>query len=192
MELLRYRISSWKQLKDCLSNNSRELHISVSEFPNNDDIDGIKISVQHIEYGTLFCYVIGAHGNIVTGDFELTTPEVLKCLETYGFLIEYAPEFALSASQKDYLRAVNQLGYDKLRKISVEGFSKPVLVVFDIAKLPKWIDNLHRASQKEYSDAVLTGAAVNISNMIHEDGYVWDWLTYVADIQQVLDNQPEE
>ena len=191
MEPLRYRISSWTQLKDCLSNNSRELHISVSEFPNNEDIDGIKISVQHTEYGTLFCYVVGAHGEIVTGDFTLTTEQILQCLAMYGFLVEYVPEEQLSTAQKNYLEAVSQLGYDKLRKISVSGFSAPVLVVFDIAKLPKWINNLHRASQKEYSDAVLTGAAVNISNMIHEEGFVWDWLTYVADIQQILDNQVE-
>ena len=120
LETLRYKISSWRQLPDCLSNNSRELRIHITDFFNNEELRGFRISLEHTTLGVLFCCVLQARGSIVTdedeyGASELTPEEILKELRKYGFEITYEPIKGLSGNLLDYLITLDKLGYDKIR-----------------------------------------------------------------------------
>ena len=89
---LKYNISAWDQLSCCLSNLSRDLHIHVTEFVQNDKISGTRIRVEHETFGVLFACVINAQGSLVSTDsgivHEFTSDEILAELKKYGFDVD--------------------------------------------------------------------------------------------------------
>ena len=160
---LRYNITSWDQLPQCLSNNSRNLKIDVSHFFNNDLLCGLRISVVHRAYGVLFSCMLGASGDLITSSnyyddveepraFELTPKQILDELYKFGFCIYYEQREHLSPGQIDYLITLKGLHYDKIRVLGVKGvkngtdvFSTKV-VAFNSENHSQWLDNTYRAS----------------------------------------------
>ena len=93
-EPLRYDISDWHQLTDVRSNNSRDLSIRVSDIIHSDILTGLRIRIEHKTFGTLFTYVVGASGSIISEPdsgitYELTKDQILAELARYGFLVTY-------------------------------------------------------------------------------------------------------
>lgn len=195
---LKYKISSWYQITQCLSNNSKALHLRVTDFINNPSLKGIKISVEHDTLGTLFAYVVEPEGKIVSkvDDSGFTTDQLLRQLAVYGFLIEFAPELRLSFSQIEYLITLDKLGFDKLRRIGVQvDPTKPIpelrIVGFNVKKLPEWLHNTYALTPDELSDALVNGYAIDITEISRTQKYCWDWLDYVANITDIISDATE-
>ena len=198
---LRYKISDLRQLKSCLSNNSRNLSISVTTFVNDDTLNGLKISVDHNQYGSLFSYVVGAKGRIITTyedemTPELTTDQILSELEKYGFYVEYVPVDSLSGNQLHYLVTLNDLGFDKLRlmsvwkldKVGLKQFSTQI-IVFNSTGHDQWLNAGYSASQDEMNKALNDGSCINITGVSKTRNFDWSWLhNSVMNINDILVN----
>lgn len=192
---LQYEISSWDQAANCLSNYSKQLRIRIGNFIE-DQFTGKRISVVHDVYGVLFSYVVDAEGDIVV-DVEgsvMSTSEILAHLRRYGFFIEYPVKAQISDSQLAYLRLLLGLGYDKIRVMGVATNEETTtnIVAFQVANKPDWLNNDYTAKYSEFTEALFDGSAVNLTGISATRNYHWDWLTYVASIQDILDNYSED
>lgn len=188
---LRYNISDWHQAAECLSNNSTKLHIAVSDYIQNDSLSGTKVSVIHDTFGVLFAYIVDAYGEIVSDDNQaLTTSQLLAELARYGFLISYNQKAHLPGDQLQFLMTLRSLQFDKLRLLTVidpnTNTAQTLVVVFKIQSHPDWLDNTATAYRKEFVDAVAAGTAFNVSLISQCEHYRWDWLDFVADIDDIL------
>lgn len=194
---LRYNISNWRQLVDVKSNISSKLSIKVSDILNAPILTGLRIRVYHIEYGDLYTCVLGAEGSLVSEDpsvvdFEPSTDEILKTLSKYGFLVTYDQQRNLPQDQLDFLTSLLGLDYDKLRLLTVWKLVNGVkeystyAVVFKIAENPTWINNGYSPSEKEFTESLRNGSVVNLSASSQTHKWNWSWLTFVANIEDIL------
>lgn len=184
---LRYRISDWRQLNTCLSNNSRDLRIETTVLLNNKSINGLRICVIHETYGVLFTCVVGAKGAIVSKDDtgfvqEFTPAQILAELQKYGFNIIYSPVEHLPGNQLEYLTTINKLGFDKIRILNV--YETPLgvkefkthVVVFDSKGLDDWMNAGYSPSIKEYQEALTTGKCICIDEISDKKNFNWSFL----------------
>ena len=197
---LRYNISSWDQLPRCMSNNSRDLHIRVSKVMNDRRLSGTVIRVEHYDFGVLFACTVDASGpllseNGLAGVPEMSTSAILSELAKFGFLVTYEPKTHLDGEQLQYLMTLNQLGFEKIRILNVHMYQKdgrvkdePVVVAFKIEKNGDWLNNGYSPYESEFLAALKHGTAVNISAISKEKKFRWDWLTYVANINDILND----
>lgn len=195
---LRYQISNWKQLPNCKSNNSKQLHLHVTDFIQNNDINGVRITLNHDVYGELFSYVVNASGSLVSTfdkdiEYELTTDDILTQLAKYGFLITFHSWEDLSGDQVQYLMTLQNLHFDKIRLLNVWDAPNGVkefklhVVAFQVEQLPDWLNAGYAPSKTEFLDALNSGYAINISAISETRNYRWDWLyNWVADIGDIL------
>lgn len=196
---LKYRISSWTELPGCLSNNSNHLHLHVADFVQEERIKGLRISVEHEMFGTLFAHIVGARGSLFSldtdgnvHDFEIT--EILAELYKFGYDIEYHPQPQLSDSQINFLRSLNGLQYDKLRWLKVRntvsttrGEFKSYIVAFNVQQNPNWLNGDYIASEGEFFDSIENGSAFNASAVSLKEDYDWSWLgNLVINISDVI------
>lgn len=199
---LRYSISSWRQLVDVKSNNSPRLSISVTDFIQNKEIAGLRICVEHENFGPMFTCVLKARGSIVTcpGNsyyHEFTVDDILKELYKYGFYITYDPKHALTGNQLEYLMTLDKLGFDKIRLMNVVTYDGSVgtvntyVVAFNVKENPKWIENTYTADSSGFTNAVMSGSACNLTAISKTKNYNWDWLTYVANISDIIKDNAE-
>lgn len=197
---LRYSISDWRQLSKCKSNNSRELSITVTDYFNNDMIQGLKISVDHRIYGTLFATVLDATGLIVTPTNELTNnlpnATILAELAKFGFFVTFDEELNLSKDQIRYLITIRRLDYDKLRLLTVVNPSTQTavtkVVAFQVDPLGDWLNNAYEPSEKEFLSALDDGTAINLTDISKTKQFRWDWLKdLVVNIDDVIRDNAE-
>lgn len=200
--LLRYRISSWRQLPKCRSNNSRDLNIRVSDFINNNVLRGFNIQVYHPKYGVLFATTLEARGVLVTDDDEygrtqLSTETILKELHKFGFFITYYPISNLSSAELNYLLVLQQLGYDKLRMIQT-AYSANVetsykVIAFQVDKLTDWLNNMYNPTESEFTQALMDGTAINLTEISETRKMSWGWLKdKVVDINDVIRDNADQ
>lgn len=195
---LRYKISSWNQLPECLSNNSRDLQLHVSSFKGGPTLEGFRIRVDHKLYGTLFACTIDARGEIITpcevyGLKELTTSQILQQLARFGFFIEYSPNKHLSGPQIDYLMTLRGLGYDKIRLLTVWNrttgrvdTARTYVVAFQSYPLDSWLSDTYCPSDEEFTKALVCGSACNLTEISKTRQFKWDWLNFVANIDDII------
>lgn len=194
---LRYRIDNWHDLPQVLSNNSQDLYISVADI-KDDSLSGTRITVNHDKYGVLFSEIVNAKGYLVSEYqdnivYSLTDSQIFLELAKYGFLVEWSSAPHLSMDQITYLQILKGLHFDKLRLLNViewqDGLqlSNIYIVVFQANDLQAWLDNTYVADKKSFFDALNSGYALNITEVSKRKKYRWDWLNYVADIQDLLD-----
>lgn len=195
---LRYNISSWDQLPGCMSNNSRDLHIRVSKILNDSRLSGTVIRVEHDDFGTLFACMVSASGPLLSDNDvsivpEMSTSAILSELAKFGFLVTYSPQTHLDGEQLQYLMTLNQLGFEKIRLLNVHMYQKdgrvkdePIVVAFKIEKNGDWLNNGYSPYEAEFLAALKHGTAVNISAISKEKKFKWDWLTYVANIDDIV------
>jgi hypothetical protein len=182
-EPLRYNISNWLQLSECRSNNSADLYITIKQVIDDGShrLTGIIILVQHTQYGTLFACIINSSGSLLTPDpvsgkiKEFTTDEILAELNKFGFDVTFEINQHLSGDQISFLMTVNDLGYDKLRVLSVQdkpdGRYSDYLVVFNVEKCPDWIYNDYTCGKKVFVDALTSSGAMNITDLPQNKGF---------------------
>lgn len=194
---LKYNISSWDQLVNCMSNYSTKLHLSVNHITQDTRLSGTLIQVNHGDFGCLFSYLVDGCGPLLDSDnpldYELTTNQILTELSRYGYLITYSRKNELPDAQIDYLRTMDKLGFDKIRVLSVYHYNAagvqifgPHVVLFNVEPNPGWLDNTYSASHPEYVSAITSGTAVDISSISVTQRFQWDWLDYVASISDIL------
>ena len=203
---LRYKISSWRQLPDCRSNNDRELRIHVVDYFNNLELRGFRISVDHPRFGTLFACVLEARGRLITdideyGRSELSSEAILGELKKYGFYITYVPNENLPSETLEYLITLDKLGYDKIRIIDVWEASastgvknfKPMIVAFQVKPLGDWLNNAYSPSLKEFTQALTDGTAINLTDISKTKQLRWDWLKgYVLNIKDIIRDNADD
>ena len=195
---LRYNISNWLQLSDCKSNNSVDLYITVKQVIDDGShrLQGINILVNHTQYGTLFACLVNSSGSLLTPDpdsgiiKEFTTEEILAELNKFGFDIIFEINQHLSGDQISFLMTVYDLGYDKLRVLSVQdkpgGHYSDYLVVFNVEKCPDWIHNDYTCGKQVFVNALTSSGAMNLTDLKQTQGFDWTWLTYVANIDDII------
>lgn len=196
---LRYNISKWEQLAQCLSNNSEKLHILVNRIIQHDALSGTCIQVVHDDLGVLFAYLADANGSLIdTQDAagEMSVSEILSELARFGFLVTFDRKATLSDAQIDFLVTLQACGFDKLRILSIKSTNilgvtmfEPKIVAFNIEQNPLWIQNDYTATAAEFLAALENGSAMNVSAVSQTHQFRWDWLDYVASIQDIIDDQ---
>ena len=196
---LRYNISNWLQLTECKSNNSADLYITVKQVIDDGShrLTGLIILVQHNQYGTLFACMVNADGTLLTKDqnseiiWEFTTDEITKILATFGFDITFHINQHLSGDQISYLMTLSDLGFDKLRRLIVQGLDgrySEYIVVFNVAKCPEWIANDYVCGIKPFLESLNNSGAMNLTDLEQTKGFDWTWLTYVANIDDIIED----
>jgi hypothetical protein len=196
-DTLTYSITDWHQLMNVKSNNSRDLSIKVADLLHSNVLTGLRIQVYHTEYGPLYAVVLNAQGTIVTeiNDnmvVEPSTEDILAELHKWGFEVQFNQQLNLPQGQLDFLAELKDLGYDKLRILNVWTMQNaiktftPYIIVFNVAQNPDWINNGYAASEKEFLNSLKNGSAVNISATSKANIWSWGWLTFVANIDDIL------
>lgn len=205
---LRYKISDWRQLNQCKSNNSKHLHVCTTVFFNDERLNGLRIKVDHDTFGTLFACVVQAKGRIISNcdrnyqsfEFELTPAQICEELRKYGFDIEYNPVEHLPGDIINLLMTVNNLGFDKLRVIGVKDANtirsdtqRPLktyqVVAFNSEHLEDWLDAGYITSAKQFQKAMNNGWCFNVTGNTntHNKHYNWSWLwNMVVNIDDVI------
>lgn len=198
---LRYNISSWLQLPECRSNNSTDLYLTVNQVIDDGShrLSGLVIYVKHTQYGTLFACLINAKGSLLTPDKnsgiiqEFSSDEILEILATFGFDITFHVNQHLSGDQIAFLMTVDELGYNKLRRLYVQdkpdGTYSEYIIVFNVDKCPAdWLDVNYMCGKKPFVDALLSSGAMNLTDLEQTKGFDWTWLTYVANIEDIIED----
>ena len=198
---LRYNISSWYQLPGCLSNNSKDLSLHVADFHHESEFRGIRITVEHNRYGTLFATIVNAEGYIVSPDeitvsseraYNLPIDAILKEFEKFGFLITYNPKTHLSGNQLQYLMTLQKLKFDKIRILNTWTSPRGVkeftthFVAFKAEKMDTWLNSGYSPPESELTQAMLDGKAVDLTYIGCSKKFNWSWLDYVASIDDIL------
>jgi len=185
--ILRYSISSWRQLIYAKSNNSSKLSISVSDFLQDRRLSGTRIQLIHKDFGVLFACVVDVQGDIITEiqeDIitELTPDQILSELRKYGYYIEYRAETKLKSKQLEYLFSIKNLGFDKISILYVHSYNHGIkdirwyVVAFKVKDNSDWINNWYSPSHTEFMEAISNGSAINISKISFTEKFRWDWL----------------
>jgi len=196
---LRYNISNWLQLSECKSNNSADLYITVKQVIDDGShrLSGIGIYINHTQFGTLFACLVNASGSILTPDNsgiikEFSTDEILEVLKTFGFDVTFEINQHLSGEQISYLMTLSDLKFDKLRMLEVQdkpdGGYSDYLVVFNVEKCPDWLQDDFVCGKKPFVDALLSSGAMNLTDLEQTRGFDWTWLTYVANIDDIIED----
>lgn len=198
---LRYNISNWDQLSKCHSNNSADLYITVDHVFNDNRLNGTIIRVTHSDFGVLFVCTVNSSGTILTPDPEsgiipeFTTDQILIELNKFGFDVTFNLEAGLSGDQLEYLMTLDALDFDKIRTLDVYTYDgignrefTQYIVVFNIEKCPKWIDQNYSVSEKDFLSALNDGGAMNLTYVSQTKHFDWSWLTYVANIEDIIEN----
>lgn len=194
---LRYNISNWAQATECLSNNSPDLSISVSTITDRI-LSGQLISVHHVLYGTLFAAMTSGDGVIVSDNNGygmpitwMSTDEILAQLARFGFYITYNVQAHLPGDTLACLMKLYNLGFDQISRIKVnpkhsDKSSFIAVVSFNGAAHPSWLAYPCEISYEEFISASSDGTAFNVSGISQFLGIDWSWLTFVANISDVI------
>lgn len=191
---LRYRISQWEQAVKCQSNLSDKYSIHVSSVDHLPYFAGKLIQVEHASIGVVFSVLLDPQG--VTTEpgsnlYPMSTVQILNYLKCFGFDIQYQPESNLPQAQKEYLREIQNLRMDKIRIMNVcerkekQDIIRPVLTAFTSSVLSPWIMNTYSCTQEEFDKKCGQGVAMRIDTK----DFDWSWLTYVANIEDILSNK---
>jgi hypothetical protein len=198
MSQLRYRISDWHQLVDCLSNTSRNLSIKVTDLINSDVLTGTQISVCYKGYeNPVFSYIISPSGSAVDGKsgdlpFMLTKDQILSELAKWGFIVSYPEQEHLPVGLVQYLQTLFTLGFDKIRLLPVKRTVmgtpdvETCLVVFMVRANPSWMNNRIVINDEEFKMALRDGSAMNLTSISETNQWDWSWLNFVANIEDIL------
>lgn len=198
---LRYEITDWSQVTECLSNNSKDLHLRYIEI-SDEDLEGKLILVEHAVYGILFSCLVEGEGPLLSsmdprdrGTMHVFRLEdILMELGKFGFDIKFKKEKKLTGEQLDYLINLNGLGFEKIRMLTIvlpyvpnQPKYRNIVVGFQVGALPKWLDNRYQCPESEYLKAMEDGTAVNLTSISKAHHFDWSFLKdYVLSINDIL------
>lgn len=200
---LRYNISNWVQLSECQSNNSADLYITVNQIIDDGShrLEGTNIQVKHRQYGILFACLVDSKGSLLSPDpesgiiKEFSTDDILAELNKFGFDVTFEINQHLSGEQISYLMTLSALNYDKIRRLPVYEYDNlgdrkysEYLVAFNVDKCSNWIDVNYVCSKVDFLAALNAGTAINLTYMSETQSFDWTWLTYVANIDDIIED----
>ena len=121
----------------------------------------------------------------------LTTEEILKQIQKFGFIVEYNVRANLPGPVISYLMTMLNLGYVKITRIGVRTLNSDGSVyirstVILMKDAPETLDLLRFdevITISEFMHKLDLNVVVNATN---EPGMNWDWLTYMANIEDLL------
>lgn len=122
----------------------------------------------------------------------LTTEEILQQIAKFGFIVQYDLKSNLPAPVINYLSSLYNLGYDKINKLNVRVKSKDKLSYIQktyviVMKSCDETTNLMKFG-KRVSEAMLDKFLRQnlIINATDEPDMVWDWVTHLFNIEDIL------
>ena len=120
----------------------------------------------------------------------MTTDRILLELQRFGFYITYDVKSNLSDEIVSFLATVDNLGYDKITQILLET---------TVGNTTRWIPTAIVFKSEQDNDDLLTFnckvprtrfnrklTTNSIMNISAEKGMKWDWLRYIANIEDIL------
>ena len=167
------------------------------------NLNGMVVSVSHPNYGVLFAAMIEGSGILITDVDEegidipfLTTEEILRQLMKFGFYITYDVKDNLPIDVFVFLAKLEDLGYDKITRIALESYDVsgnklwlPTIIVMKSEFNPDLLTFDCKVTKKAFQAKLSEASIINVT---HEPGMVWDWVTYIANISDLLDENVEE
>ncbi len=188
---LRYRISSWTQLPDCLSNNSKNYYITVTDLTQQKDINGLVLTVHHAKYGVLFSAMPDSSGKLISEYDEegvdipsMTCEEILTQLKRFGFDIQYNQESSLPDYTLSFLMQLDDLGYSKITRIHVGRAPGKNYVVALKADGNEDIYTFGSSITEAKFNKKL--ASNNVINITEQKDVTWTWVDRTYNIEDVL------
>lgn len=127
----------------------------------------------------------------------LTTDEILKQISKFGFLVEYDLKSNLPDQVTAYLSTLYNLGYDKITRILVKTRGKDRLIygrttiivlksceeTINIMKYDKTV------TEAEFNKLLDHNVVMNVTD---EPDMVWDWVTYMFNIKDILEENLDQ
>lgn len=165
-------------------------------------LTGLCIRVNHAKYGILFSAFVEGEGTLITDKDEegnvlefLTTDEILRQLMKFGFYITYDVKSNLPYNQLQFLRKWLDLGFDKITRIALECTDvngnkvwRPQIVIFKSGCDPDLLIFDCKIIRKEFNELMMRNEAVNVTSTLNMR---WDWVKYMANIQDILDENAD-
>ena len=198
---LRYEITDWSQVTECLSNNSPDLRMRYIEI-SDEDLEGKLIQVEHTLYGTLFACLVEGRGPLLSSPDPLNPAalhvfrleDILMELYKFGFDIIFKRERKLSGDQLNYLITLRGLGFQKLRYLNIvlpyvpnKPKYRRIVVGFMVGPHPKWLNSTYSCPETEYLKAIEDGSAINLTAISQTVGFDWSFLRdFVLSIDDIL------
>lgn len=155
------------------------------------------MQVNHSSYGTLFSVVVKGGGKLLSSKDEkgndlpcMTTEKILKEIQRFGFYVTYDVKSNLPMNTIAFLSTVDNLGYDKITKVGIQYREngkkciKPAVLVFKSEYNHDILNFECIISERKYQDKL---SANSIMDVTHEKGIQWDWVKYVANISDILE-----
>ena len=197
---LRYSISEWDQLTQCLSNSSRDIKIKVSHI-DDKRFSGTTIKVTHAKYGVLFAYTVDIDSNITFKNEygiynELTSDEIIAELEKYGFFISFEHFPSVKKEQIDYLESVKRLGFTKMRLLEVidsRGSIEKAYIAFKTGFDDNLLVNRYKVSKKAFGELAASGSICLLTDCLQGISFSWRFLDgYIFNIEDVISRYYDE
>jgi len=120
----------------------------------------------------------------------LTTEEILRQIMKFGFYVQYDVKKYLPTNILAYLATIDNLGYDKITVVAVEDWDnngqriwRPTVIVMKSAFNDDLLTYGCKVTRKVFNDKLNANVVVNVT---HEKDMVWDWVTYIANIEDIL------
>lgn len=165
---------------------------------NNGGLTATVIQVNHSAFGTLFAGMIKGSGNLICDEDEegnaipfFTTDQILTELQRFGFYVTYDVKSNLPMNTLSFLATVDNLGYDKITRVALETFDKlgqkkwkPTILLIKSEANPDLLEFDCKLVQKKFQEKL---AANTIMNVTDEPNLSWDWVAYIANISDILD-----
>lgn len=155
------------------------------------------MQVNHSSYGTLFSAVVKGGGKLLSSKDEkgndlpcMTTEEILKEIQRFGFYVTYDVKSNLPMNTIAFLSTIDNLGYDKITKVGIqyrkdgEKYIKPAILVFKSEYNHDILNFECIISEHKYLDKL---SANSIMDVTHEKDIQWDWVKYIANISDILE-----
>lgn len=174
------------------------MSLSLSKFLEGNRLRGFGIKVVDANCGVLFSALIEGTGVLITDLDEdgnyipfLTTDEILKQLMKFGFYITYNERRHLPEETFDYLAKLQDLGYDKITRVALESIDKignriwrPIIIVMKSEFNTDLLIYDCKVTRKSFNQKLTDNVIMNIT---FECNAHWDWVTYTANISDILD-----
>lgn len=176
------------------------MHLGLSKYLDGTTLQGLVIRVEHDTYGVLFAAMIKGTGSLLSIVDEqgldlpfMTTDEILHEIQRFGFYVDYNVIENLPVNVITFLSNVLDLGFDKITRVSVvtkDAFAQEVVYKPTVLVIKSTEDNSDlltfgcNLSEKKFMEKLSKNTIMNIT---YEKDMQWDWVKYIANISDLLD-----
>lgn len=125
----------------------------------------------------------------------LTTDQILKQIEKFGFLVYYNVKSNLPDATLDFLQSAMRLNYDKINRIMLQTTSnygetiwKPTVVIYKSVDMN--VDLMKygvKVLRSKYLEKVDAGTLINVN----EENIDWDWVDSFYNLSDIMDENAD-